>query len=43
MLQSQRLAARGGLPKAPPGAMGALNDHNLHCSNIADCELQNTQ
>ena len=25
MLQTQRLAARGGLPKAPPGAMGALD------------------
>lgn len=25
MLQTQRLAARGGLPKAPPGALGAFD------------------
>jgi len=29
MLQTQRLAVRGGLPRAPPGAMGAFDAQSL--------------
>ncbi len=43
MLQTQRLAARGGLPKAPPGALGAFDAQNLRCSITADRKLLSEQ